>query len=64
VYVICTLSAVLCIPEGEAALRVQNTFALECHGTADLYHSAPLIVNTVLKVLKRSPLWPWSSDIL
>jgi len=33
------------------------------HGTADLYHSAPLIVNYVFTVLKRTPQLPWSSDI-
>jgi len=37
VCVICTLSAVLCIPEGfgihKTALRVQITYTLESHGT-------------------------------
>jgi len=33
------------------------------HGTADLYRSAPLIVNYVFTVLKRTPQLPWSSDI-
>jgi len=44
-------------PEGihKTARRVQIT--------ADLYRSAPLIVNYVFTVLKRSPQLPWSSDI-
>jgi len=67
--VICTLSAVLCIPEGEAkpegihktALRVQITYTLEAMVQltfSDLYHSAPLIVNYVFTILKRTPQVP------
>jgi len=46
VYVICTLSAVLCIPEGEArentlsCTKGTNHIHPRSHGTADLYHSA------------------------
>ena len=37
----------------KTALRVQITYTLESHGTADLYHSAPLIVNYVFTVYIR-----------
>jgi len=33
------------------------------HGTADLYHSAPLIVNYVLTVLNRTPQLPSNAHV-
>jgi len=69
VYVICILSAVLCIPKGEARGNTQNCMKgtnhihPRSHGTADLYHSAPLIANRVYTVLKRTPQLLWSSHV-
>ena len=48
VYGICTLSAVICIPEGGARGRTYNstkgtnTYTQETHGTADLYRRSIL----------------------
>ena len=45
-YGICTLSVVICIPEGETegihitTRRVQTHTPTEAHGTADLYHDS------------------------
>ena len=45
VHGVCTLSAVLCKPEGihKTARRVQTPCTVETHGTDDLCYSAPLI---------------------
>ena len=51
VYGICTLRAVICIPEGAArgntynCTKSTNPYTLETHGTADLYHNT--ITNAV-----------------
>ena len=45
VYGICTLRAVICIPEGAArgntynCMKSTNPYTLETHGTGDLYHN-------------------------
>jgi len=48
--------------EGLAARLTEPIHPTRSHGAADLYHSAPLIVNYVFTVLKRTPQLPWSSD--
>ena len=51
VYGICTLRAVICIPEGAArgntynCTKSTNPYTLETHGTGDLYHNT--ITNAV-----------------
>ena len=51
VYVICTLSAVLCVPSGFAlgntynCTRDTNHIQPRSHGTADLYHSAAILLS-------------------
>ena len=51
VYGICTLRAVICIPEGAArgntynCAKSTNPYTLETHGTGDLYH------NTITNLL-------------
>ncbi len=64
VYGICTLRAVICIPEGAArgntynCTKSTNPYTLETHGTGDLYHNT--ITNLlVMTSANREALVAW-----